>query len=281
MRSLREPVNFSLIYPNQPGFCDPSLAASIATAAEEAGFSTLLVWDHYSVPWGADTVDAWAFLSFVAAHTKTIRLGTCVTPIPFRPPAQLAKIVSTVDLLSNGRTILGVGAGWHQPEFDGFSTWDRDRIRVSKTEEGVRLIRRLWTEDSVDFAGRHYSAKGAVLEPKPVTRPHPPMWFGVRGPRMLQLAAEFGEAWIPTMISHEEYAEGKKRLAEMRVAAGRPPEMYGALQVFDPPLNASSALTDVEKFAAAGCDEYGVVWSYPPEDALRRINWFSREVMRS
>ncbi|MDD9995660.1 MAG: LLM class flavin-dependent oxidoreductase, partial [Dehalococcoidia bacterium] len=69
-------MNFSLIYPNQPGFCDPSLAASIATAAEEAGFSTLLVWDHYSVPWGADTVDAWAFLSFVAAHTKTIRLGT-------------------------------------------------------------------------------------------------------------------------------------------------------------------------------------------------------------
>ena len=97
---------------------------------------------------------------------------------------------------------------------------------------------------------------------------------------MLQLAAEFGEAWIPTMISHGEYSEGKKRLAELRVASGKSPEMYGALQVFDPPLNASEARTDIEKFEAAGCDDYGVVWSYPPEEALRRIDWFAREVMR-
>ena len=70
------------------------------------------------MPEGPDTVDAWCMLSYVAARTSKIQIGTCVTPIPFRPPAQLAKIVSTVDILSKGRTILGVGAGWHQPEFD-------------------------------------------------------------------------------------------------------------------------------------------------------------------
>lgn len=273
-------MKFSLIYPNQPGFCDPALAAAIAGAAEEAGFATLLVWDHYSLPWGTDTVDAWAFLSYLAAHTSRIRLGTCVTPIPLRPPAQLAKVVSTVDLLSGGRTILGVGAGWHRPEFDAFGSWDGDGIRVAKTIEGVDLIRRLWTEDTVDFDGEHYSALGAAIEPKPVATPHPPMWFGVRGPRMLRLAAEYGDAWIPTMISHEEYSEGMRRLADLREAAGRPPKIYGALQVFDPPDDADAALRDIDGFAEAGCDEYGVVWSYPPEDALSRIEWFAREVMR-
>jgi probable F420-dependent oxidoreductase len=272
-------LKFTLIYPNQPGFCDPDLAASVAEAAELAGFETLLVWDHYSVPWGADTVDAWAFLAYAAARTSRIKLGTCVTPIPFRPPAQLAKIVSTVDLLSKGRAILGVGAGWHQPEFEGYSQWDSDRVRVAKTIEGIELIRRLWTEDSVDHAGTHYTAKGAVLEPKPVSKPHPPMWFGVRGPRMLRLAAEYGDAWIPTMITPEEYAEGKKTLAELRTAIGKPPEMYCGLQVFDPPQTAGDALKDIEAFASAGCDEYGVVWSYPPDEAIDRINWFAREVM--
>ena len=77
-------LKFTFIYPNQPGFCDPDLAASVAEAAEQAGFETLLVWDHYSVPWGADTVDAWAFLAYAAARTSRIKLGTCVTPIPFR-----------------------------------------------------------------------------------------------------------------------------------------------------------------------------------------------------
>lgn len=246
---------------------------------EQAGFETLLVWDHYSVPWGADTVDAWAFLAFAAARTSRIKLGTCVTPIPFRPPAQLAKVISTVDLLSKGRAILGVGAGWHQPEFDGFSKWDPDGVRVNKTIEGVELIRRLWTEDKVDHAGEHYTAIGAELEPKPVSKPHPPMWFGVRGPRMLRLAAEYADAWIPTMLTPEEYAEGKRTLGELRTELGKSPDIYGALQVFDPPQTADAALKDIDAFARAGCDEYGIVWSYPPEEALKRIDWFARKVM--
>ena len=272
-------MKYCLIYPNQPGFCDPDLAASIAVAAEDAGFDTLLVWDHYGLPWGAETVDAWAFLAYVAARTSRIRLGTCVTPIPFRPPAQLAKVVSTVDLLSKGRVVLGVGAGWHKPEFEGFGVWDADGVRVAKTIEGIGLIKRLWTEDRVDFSGEYYSVKGAELAPKPVSRPHIPMWFGVRGPRMLRLAAEYGDAWIPTQITPKEYSEGKKVLGELRSEMGKSPEIYGALQVFDPPQTTDEVVKDVEQFAEAGCDEYGVVWSYPPEESLKRIDWFAHEVM--
>jgi alkanesulfonate monooxygenase SsuD/methylene tetrahydromethanopterin reductase-like flavin-dependent oxidoreductase (luciferase family) len=272
-------VKFSLIYPNQPGFCDPDLALSIAKAADEAGFSTLLVWDHYGLPWGAETMDAWAFLAYISSHTSRLRLGTCVTPIPFRPPSQLAKVVSTVDVLSKGRTILGIGAGWHQPEFEGFSTWDTDRIRVAKTIEGVDLITQLWTQDSVDFSGNYYTATQAELQPKPLSKPHPPLWFGVRGPKMLRLAAEYGEAWIPTMITPEEYSEGLKRLTDLRQELGKSESIYGALQVFDPPDTSYEALTQIEAFAKAGCDEYGVVWSYPPDEAINRIDWFAKNVM--
>ena len=124
----RPTLQFCLIYPVEEGYCDPETIASVAAAAEAKGFHSLLVWDHYMLPQGPDTLDAWTILAYVAGATSTIRLGTVVTPIPFRPPAQLAKIVASLDVLSSGRAILGVGAGWHQPEFDGFSKWERNGV---------------------------------------------------------------------------------------------------------------------------------------------------------
>ena len=102
-------MEFSLIFPVKEGYCDPDTVTKVAVAAEEEGFHSFLVWDHYMTPGGPNTLDAWALLAFVAGKTSSIGLGTVVTPIPFRPPAQLAKIVSTVDVLSGGRAILGVG----------------------------------------------------------------------------------------------------------------------------------------------------------------------------
>src|SRR3989442_15971956 len=133
--------------------------------------------------WGRDrggdsTVETWTALTYLAAKTEKIRLGTLVTPIPFRPPGMLAKTVSTLDLLSNGRTILGVGAGWSRTEFEGYSKWNSNKIRVDKTREGLDLILKLWTQEKVDFKGKFYHANGAVLEPKPVQKPHPPLLFG-------------------------------------------------------------------------------------------------------
>src|SRR5437773_11326064 len=102
----------------------------------------------------------------------------------------LAKIVSTLDLLSNGRTILGVGAGWSQTEFEGYSEWSSNKIRVDKTREGLDLILKLWTQEKVDFKGKLYQAKGAVLDPKPVQKPHPPLLFSGIGHRMLRMTVE-------------------------------------------------------------------------------------------
>ena len=126
-----------LIYPVKKGYLDKELISEVGKAAEQAGFYAFLSWDHYMLPDGPETLDAWSILGYLAGQTDTIKLGTVVTPIPFRPPAQLAKIVASVDHLSGGRTILGVGAGWHPPEFDGFSNWGTPGQRVTRTSEAL------------------------------------------------------------------------------------------------------------------------------------------------
>src|SRR2546430_5068773 len=136
-----------------------------AIEADQLGYWGFVLPDHYM--WGPDrggdsTLETWTALTYLASKTEKIRLGTLATPIPFRPPGMLAKTVSTLDLLSNGRTILGVGAGWSQTEFEGYSEWSSNKIRVDKTREGLDLILKLWTQEKVDFKGKFYHAKGAA-----------------------------------------------------------------------------------------------------------------------
>lgn len=169
-----------------------------ARVVDEHGLDFLLLTDHYMTPHSNESVDAWIALAALATKTERIRLGTCVTPIPFRPPQMLAKIVATVDQLFNGRVILGVGAGWHKPEFDAYSSWHEDRVRVAKTREGIQLIMKLWTSNEpFDFEGKHYRVKSAILEPKPVQQPHPPLWFGTTGAYMLRLAKQYADGSVP------------------------------------------------------------------------------------
>src|SRR5215472_5257134 len=141
-------------------------------AAEEAGFWGAVFPDQYM--WdpsdlGVDspeqidsTLEAWVQLTHLAAITNRLRLGTWVTPIPLRPPGILAKTVSTLDVISGGRVLLGVGAGITQRMFEAYSVWDSPKDRVDKTREGVELILKLWTLNNVTYQGRYYRAKGAV-----------------------------------------------------------------------------------------------------------------------
>jgi alkanesulfonate monooxygenase SsuD/methylene tetrahydromethanopterin reductase-like flavin-dependent oxidoreductase (luciferase family) len=197
-----------------------------ASAAEESDLKYFFVTDHYMTPSSNSNVDAWAALSAVAALTNKIRIGTCVTPIPFRPPSQLAKIVATVDQISHGRAMLGVGSGWWEPEFAAYSSWDEDgRISARKTREGLKLILKLWDKNiqKVDFTGKFYSASGAVLEPKPVQSPHVPLWFGTQGDYMLKVAAKMAEGWLPGVpgISVEQYRNVISALRKEEKRIGR------------------------------------------------------------
>jgi len=186
-------------------------------AAENAGFWGVVFPDQYMwdpADLGVDsfegidsTLDTWHMLAFLSAKTETIKLGTWVTPIPFRPPGLLAKTVATLDQLSQGRAVLGVGAGATQRMFEAYAQWDPPSIRVEKTREGIELILRLWREKKVSHDGRYYKAKGAVLEPKPIQKPHPPLLFGGAGRKMLQLAGEHADiCYIPpwNKMSHQE-----------------------------------------------------------------------------
>lgn len=122
-------------------------------------------------------------------------------------------MVSTLDVLTDGRTVLGIGAGSSQSEFEAYSLWDTARVRVEKTAEAVQSVLRLWTKRTVDFAGKYFRAKGAVLEPKPRQKPHPPLIFGGIGPRMLQIAGRYADiCLIP--ISETDSAIAMRRSCE-------------------------------------------------------------------
>jgi len=230
--------------------------------ADSLGLDFFLVTDHYITPISDVSVDAWVVLAALAARTERIVLGTCVTPIPFRPPQLLAKMVATVDQISNGRVVLGAGAGWSQAEFDAYSKWDDDRTRVAKTVEGLELITKLWmSSEPFDFNGRYYSSKGAILKPKPVQRPYPPLWFGGMGQYMLtKVVTKYGDAWLPPVpgIPEEEYRRvlsvvhrGEKGGRAIKVMFnGTLPEIQSAL----------------DKYAKMGCE--GAMLVRTPYDGL-------------
>lgn len=180
-----------------------TIVKSVKTA-DENNFWGFLTSDHLVFPHqmgDSGTVEVWTLLSYLSALTEKIRLGTLVTPMPLRPPQILAKVVSSLDILSNGRSILGVGAGYVREEFEAYYQWDDPKTRVDKTYEAVEMITQLWTRDVVNYCGKHYSTKNTILEPKPIQRPHPPLLFGSMGSgkRMLKLAGKYSDiCYIPS-----------------------------------------------------------------------------------
>ncbi len=201
---------------------DYKQVADMILQADQLGFDGALLPDHYM--WGTmggrinrpdryKTVETWITLSYLAAKTENIKLGTLVTPIPFRPPGMMAKMVATLDNLSNGRVIFGVGAGWSQEEFDGYSEWNSNKVRVDKTQEGLELMLKLWTEDEVTFDGSYYNAEKAVLDPKPIQKPYPNLLFGGSGNRMLALAGRYGNiVFIPPRGGPQAVEEGRQKV---------------------------------------------------------------------
>ena len=257
------------------------------TAVDQMGFWGLTLPDHYMYQYNEkfsaySTLDSWVALSYLAAKTSTIKLGTLVTPIPFRPASQLAKILATLDTISTGRTFLGIGAGWSQMEFEAYSEWSDGRTRVDKTEEGIQLIRRLWQEPKVDFEGKFYRAKGAVLEPKPLQKPHPPLLFGGYSLRMIRMAGRHGDiCYVPpwSKIPLEKAAFIVKQEAR---EAGRPaPALAAGSPSFqNQEFGMSLVQQDMETAADAGCEYYITPW-FPKEDYLATVKRFASELMRS
>jgi probable F420-dependent oxidoreductase len=273
-----------------PDFLDYTEIIKIAKKAEEWGYDSIFLTDHYMTPNYNATYAVLPFLSYLAAITSKMKLGTVVTPIPFRSPSMLAKMISTMDVLSNGRIILGVGAGWSKSEFEAYSKWDEDRIRVKKTKEGLKLMLKLWTEEKVNFSGDYYEAKGAVLQPKSIQKPHPPIWFGTLGKYMLKLTARYGDGWLPwCTTTPKQYEEKAKKLRSEAKKWGRQDKITYACVIgqlttaklghFERHPPVIRWAETIEKYIKAGC-EYALLYFHPYE-YLTLLKQFTDEVLPS
>jgi len=173
---------------------------------EEMGYDGIFVPDHYNLPSPPKeqiVVDAWTTIVYIAAKSSRIRIGSIVTPVPRWVPSQLAKIIASADILSNGRIIAALGAGWHRDEFVNYAPrgaldFDDPKVRFEKFVEGTEIMIKLWTEESVTFKGRYYTLENAVLYPKPVQKPYPPLWCGGHKSQMIKITAKYFNGWIPS-----------------------------------------------------------------------------------
>ncbi len=197
-----------------------------ALRSESLGFDSLWIYDHllYRSLRGKTTGiwEGWSMLAALAAATQRAELGTLVACNSFRNPALLAKMAHTVDEISGGRLILGVGAGWNQPEYDAFGfPFDH---RVDRFEEALQIIRPLLKEGQVDFSGKYYTARDCEIVPRSPRPGGPPLLVGAGQPRMLHLTAQYADLWnvcymtIPRSIQKEH-----KMLLSACHAVGRDP----------------------------------------------------------
>ena len=170
-----------------------------AAEAEDAGYDSIWVYDHLHTtptPEIEATFECWSSMAALARDTSTVRLGQLVTCNNYRPPALLAKMTSCIDVMSHGRLIVGMGAGWYQNEYEAYGYPFSDTPeRLRMLGEAVQVLKAMWTQERGEFEGRYYHIRGAINEPKPVQKPHPPLWIGGGGERVtLKLVARYGDA---------------------------------------------------------------------------------------
>ncbi len=197
--------------------------------AEALDYSHINVSDHIVIPtaigsaypysetgdvsgWG-ECVDQFTYLAYLAAITTSLRLLASVTVIPMRGAVHTAKVVSTIDVLSGGRMILGIGVGWLAEEFEAIGAPPfKDRGRV--TDEYLQAFKALWTEDDPRFEGEHVRVADVIFEPKPVQQPHPPIWVGGESTPAMRRAVRHGDAWHPIYSNPRHPLDTLARMAD-------------------------------------------------------------------
>ena len=232
-------VKFGLFLPTG----DFPQARAAAEWADANGFYSVSMNDHFFSPLGAPQtpqLECFSTLSAIAAVTRNVRLAPAVTAIGFRTPPMLAKIASTLDHLSNGRLIMGIGAGWQRNEYAAHNYPYPDNLeRIAQLADGIRLLKAMWTQDEPAYRGKYFKVEKAYNNPRPVQKPHPPIMIGGSGTKILELAAQEAQAinMIPPIVNGKDFIQDpmaavkftksvlKKKIAKLHSllqAAGRP-----------------------------------------------------------
>src|SRR3954454_1827112 len=206
----------------------PEMVA-MARAAEDAGFDSIWLGDHllYDLPDGEvrGPWEVWTALAALACVTDRVELGPLVASTSFHAPAMLAKLAATVDAISGGRLILGLGAGWNRREYDAFGfPYDK---RISRFEEAFTIVRELLRDGRSTFRGTYYEVADCVLDPPPARPGGPPLMLGSIGPRMMRIGLPHVDAWNVWWSDYGNSAEGfaavRARVEAAAAAAGRAP----------------------------------------------------------
>lgn len=230
-------MKFGVRLPGAGPYAGPEAIAAFARKAEQLGFDALFMTDHIALPievqtrypyrpdgkffWPPETpyLDTILVLTWAAAATERIQVGTSVLITAWHHPVNTAKALATLDTLNGGRTIVGVGVGWMKEQFDILGAPFEQR--GARAEEYVRLLKHLWTEDTIDFHGRFYNYSGLKFYPKPARKPSIPVWFGGRSEATLRHVAAVGDGWHPLYISAEEMRAMLPKLKEQLERRGR------------------------------------------------------------
>jgi F420-dependent oxidoreductase-like protein len=255
--------------------------------ADELGLDTAFVFDHF-VPIRSDPsgpcLEGWTLVSALAAKTKRVRPGVLVTGNTYRHPAVLAKMAATVDQVSGGRLILGMGAGWFELEHTAYGIpFHTAGGRARRLVEAVEVVKRLFTQDQTSFAGKYYQLKDAPFLPKGVQRPYPPILIGGMGPKVVQpLAARHADIWH--FFAPEDVDETRRTIARfddlVRQAGREPAAVEKAISLRPDELTGKEAKAVRARIAAlaeAGVGHFILSLSPPfDRDLLRR---FAKEIV--
>jgi len=212
---------------------------------ERLGFDSVWMEDHMVMSLGSEylkthkrtpplsvmaspVLECWTMLSWLTPQTRSIRLGTLTLNNLLRYPSVLAKMSSTLDVVSNGRLEFGIGAGYWKPEFEMYGIpVPTLSTRIEQLVEGIQIIKSMWTKEVTDFTGKHYTVKQALNNPKPVQKPHPPITIGGRSRNLMGIAAQFADNWnAPSAVSltPEQYGLMAATFNECCTQAGRSPK---------------------------------------------------------
>ena len=265
--------------------------AELAKQAEALGFESFWLPEHAIVPvhttsrYGgtrdgsippsmSDIGDPLIGLARASATTQTIKLGTAVSLVPEHNPLLQAKQIATLDRVSNGRFIFGIGAGWLQEETELMG--GNFQHRWGQTREAIQAMKELWTKDEAEFHGRFYDFPAVKSSPKPVQKPHPPVYLGGFAPNVFKRIVAWGDGWMPVRVTDEQVKMGRATLDELADAAGRDPKSIRLMV-----CNVAADRELIDRLEQAGADRVSV--SLPPDaggGALSEMERIAEAVMR-
>jgi len=272
-------MKFAIDTPQFGPYADPRVLAQLAHEAEDSGWDGFFLWDHINVGWPDPVADPWIALAAMACATKRIRLGPLVTPLPRRSPWKLARETVTLDHLTDGRVVLGLGLGADVfGEISTFAGPQDDHLRAAMLDEGLAILTGLWSGEKFSFEGQYYKVRETQFLPVPRQKPRIPIWLAGTWPRKkpFRRAARYDgivpmSGNIETLLTPSDIRDIAKFIADCRTSTGQ----------FDLVMAGETPTDDPERardFAAAFADagatwflESTLPWKQPLEDFRRRV----------